>query len=334
MNNRTTEYGTRFFGAVLTMMLMTLALIATNPANSVAADTGTSPLTIMQTIGGDEGEVLLHNPTWVRFAKDSTIYVLNEGECQVLQFNEDWELLNSFGRCGEGPGEFASPTGMILYQGEVWVFEQARITTFGLDGEYGRTISSGNQFAAAEVIDGRIFVRMGAGDRTGAIIDRDGEIIEYFGKECPTDFFNGFKQCRNVQILPHPDGMCLLSNLVDGNVSIVDETGHSKQETFVIEKEDDSTMTEEDGAVTMSLSLGMGYACHDSQDRYWMCKFIGEDEPVLISVIDKYLEPVADFELPEYVFPWMMFETPKGQMLLVDTNGSTIYVCDVAEDWS
>jgi len=294
-----------------------------------------TPLTVVQTLGGDEGDILLHNPSWIRFAADGSAYVLNEGECQVLRFDADWELLDEFGRCGEGPGEFSSPTGMIIHHDDVWVFELARITVFGLDGEYKRTMTRGNQLAAAEVIDGRIFARLGAGDRTGVILDENGDIVEYIGDECPVDFFSSFKECRNVQILPHPDGMCLLSNLVDGRVAVVGDDGLPHRESYVIDKDDDSVMSKSDDgeSVTMQLSLGMGYGCRDAAGRYWFGHYEGEDDPMVVTVLDASLERmIPDFEMPEGVSSWMMFPTPAGRLLLVSTGESTIYVCDVVEE--
>ncbi len=335
MKNSTTRFNDRLHGSLILMfsLLVVFTLVGMTPEICSAAKKGACPLTIVRTLGADDDEILLHNPSWIRFADDGTIYLLNEGDCQVLQFNADWELLNSFGRCGEGPGEFSNCTGMILYHGKVWVFELARITVFDLAGEYVRTISSGNQYAAAEVIDDRILVRLGAGDRVGAVIDGNGEIIEYFGADCPVDFFESFKLCRNVQILPHPEGMCVFGNLVSSQISIVGADGYPQDETLLVETEDDSVMDESDDgeSVSMSLSLCMGYGCRDSQGRYWFGTFAGEDQPVTMSLLDSNLKHITpDFELPEAVYPWMMFETPAGQLLLVATMESTIYVCDVA----
>jgi len=85
-------------------------------------------------------------------------------------------------------------------------------------------------------------------------------------------------------------------------------------------------------SVSMSLSLGLGYGCCDAKGRYWVCKIMGEDSPMIMTVFDANLERiVADFALPEDVFPWMIFGSPAGQLLLVATQESTIYICEVAE---
>jgi len=293
------------------------------------------PLEIVRTIGGDDGEVFLHNPLSVTFAADGTIYLLNGGDCQVMQLDDQWTELNTFGACGEGPGEFSNPVGMVLYEDEVWVFELARITVYDLSGEYLRTMTPGLQYGAPVVIDGQLIARMGAGDRAAATLDRDGLATGYLGPECPTDFFEGFKKCRNMQILPHEDGACLMVNLVDGQALLVGENGDPVWDRYLTRKEDDSVMeTSDDGeSMSMSLSLAMAMGCRDNQGRYWMVTLPEDDDAQSrVSVLDGELKPVMDsFLLPEGIYSWQLACSPTGQMILVSTNESTLYVCDVVD---
>jgi hypothetical protein len=310
---------------------LTAGLLAWLPADTVAI-----PLTIVNTIGGDDGDVFLHEPSDIVPADDGTFYMLNAGDCQVLHMNHSWDTLNIFGKCGEGPGEFTNPTGMVIYKGQIWVFEQARMTVYEADGTYVRTVLPGTQYAAPIVLDGRIIARLGSGDRTAAYLDDEGVIAEYLGLDCPVDFFEGFKACRNIQILPHEDGQCLMLNLVDGNAHLIGEDGYPVWSRSLIKTEDDSKMsTSDDGeSVSMTLTLAMGMGCRDAKGRYWITN-LPEDETDLmeITIFEKDLETVVtSFFLPDGIFCWQMFQAPNGQMYLVSTSESTIYVCDVATD--
>jgi|GEM_PF-2661247 len=317
------------------LVLLGLTITLFVPDELQAETIVANPLTVVQTIGADDDDVLLYNPSWVRFADDGSIFVLNEGDCQVLQFSAEWELLNKFGRCGEGPGEFSNPTGMILYRNEVLVFELARITVYTLDGRYLRTVASRNQYAAAEVIDDRIHVRLGAGDRPGAWLDENYSVVEYFGFDCPDNFVSDFRQCRNVQILPHPEGVCLMANLLTSQVSVIGKDGYSRDNKFIIDAMDNTAVIKdnEGESVGASMSFCMGYGCCDARGRYWLPVYMSEDQPAAIAVLDKDLKTIMPiFNLPDDLFPWMIFESPSGHLLLVAMMESTIYVCDVAEE--
>ncbi len=293
------------------------------------------PLTIVQTVGGDEGEVFLHQPEWPCYAPDGSLYLLNSGECQVLHLDPDWEPIAVFGRCGGGPGEFENPTGMTLYRGQVWVFEQARITVFAADGTYVRTLVPGSQYGASVVIGDRLVTRLGAGQRTVAYLDDEGVVTEAFGPECPADFFEAFKLCRNVQILPHEGGRCLLVNLVDGRATLVGDDGLPAWDRELVRTEDDSQMsTSEDGeSVSLSLSYSLGMGMRDSHGRYWIVKMpVDEEAPMRVVVLDGDLEKVrAEFALPDGIYAWQLAETPDGRILLISTGESTIYVCELDE---
>jgi len=293
------------------------------------------PLTLVQTIGGDEGEVFLHNPSSLRYAPDGTHYLLNAGECQVIHFDADWDELNTFGRCGGGPGEFENAVGMVLEGDEVWVFEMAKIVVYGLDGEYRHILRHENTYSAPERIGDRLTVLLGTGDHPAAFLDDAGVAVEPFGPECPADFFEAFKTCRNMVILPHDDGLCLMANLVDGRATLIGEDGRPVWDRLLVEHEDDSVMEESDDGqekqVSLSLSLSLGRGCRDSHGRYWMAEVPAvDDAPMFIHVLDSDLEPlIAPFAMPDGIFTWEIVESPDGRLVFVSSGESTIYVWDV-----
>ena len=84
----------------------------------------------------------------------------------------------------------------------------------------------------------------------------------------------------------------------------------------------------------MSLSLALGMGCRDSQGRYWTSILPEDEDGVMeIRILEKDMKTeVTSFFLPDGIFAWQLFQAPNGQMYLVSTGESTIYVCDVAAD--
>ncbi len=69
--------------------------------------------------------------------KEGNIYALDWKLCKVVKFSESGEYLKEFGRKGQGPGEFESPTGIALSgPGRIAIRGMRGITWFSLDGEY------------------------------------------------------------------------------------------------------------------------------------------------------------------------------------------------------
>lgn len=73
----------------------------------------------------------------VEVDESGSVYVLDSGATTVRMFGSDGSHIRDIGRSGDGPGEFGSPTGMVLAPGSVlWIADRARngYTAFGLDG--------------------------------------------------------------------------------------------------------------------------------------------------------------------------------------------------------
>lgn len=312
--------------------LMTLSVFALFFAAFVPCQA--ADVEVVRTLGAEGDDLFLHNPMSVQSAGDRTWFLINAGECQVLHLDADWELLNTFGRCGEGPGEFENPRGMVLYRDEVWVFGMARITVFGQDGEYRRSLVPGLQYQSATLLDGRLAAVMGAGDRSAAFLTEEGTVAEAFGTSCPEDFFEGFKACRSQQILPHDEGRCLLLNPISGKVWLVDDQGEVAWEKSLVDQDEISNMSRSDDgeSITLFVSFLTGNAGRDPAGRYWFT-LSGEDEdaPMSIRVTDGQLKPlVQDIVLPEGVSGFEVFFTPDGLVGLVSTGESVVvHLCRI-----
>ncbi len=288
---------------------------------------------VVRTLGEEGDDLFLHNPMAVRAAQDGTWYLINAGECQVLHLDANWELLNSFGRCGEGPAEFENPRGMVLYQDEVWVFGMARITVFGLDGEFLRSLVPGLQYQSATLLNGRLAAVMGAGDLSAAYLTDEGTVEEPFGTTCSEDFFESFKACRNQQILPSDQGRCLLLNPISGKVWLIDEQGVEAWEKNIVTLEENSHMSKSDDGetVTMSVSFLTGNAGIGPKGNYWFTlPSEEEDGPMTIRVTDGQLNPQGkDIVLPDEINGFEVFFTPDGLLGLVSTGESVVHLCRV-----
>ena len=66
---------------------------------------------------------------------NSRVYVLDSQASEVTIWTTEGDLINRFGRAGDGPGEFQMPSKLTLIPQGFHVKDMRRITTFTLDGE-------------------------------------------------------------------------------------------------------------------------------------------------------------------------------------------------------
>ncbi len=88
----------------------------------------------------------------------SLIYVVDAGSCRVLVFDGAGRFLRAVGRKGQGPGEFASPTGLGLTEDGGFAVadrDNNRIQFFGPDGLFKRSIAVKETRVADLVVAGR-----------------------------------------------------------------------------------------------------------------------------------------------------------------------------------
>lgn len=311
------------------MLLLTAATVLAQPAT----------LEVLDTIDGGD-EAMLYRPSHLLFAPDGTCYVLNAGDCRVLQFDADWSLVRAFGHEGEGPGEFTNPTGMILRDGDLWIFEMMRATRFSLTGEYRRTVTSRLEMHAPQSTDQGILVRLGGGaDRMAALLDDDLDLIRKLGPACPHDgdFLAEYRACGFVETLPHPDYLALLLNPIDGRLWALDDAGDVAREVELVSQDGRSSMTEpdDDGRVTMQFTLVMGTGGVDARGLFWSMPMSEEEDPEglqLLVVRDRDFQPMAEYVLPEGVNGFGLVQAPDGRLLFLDGNASLIHVCAYPEE--
>lgn len=89
--------------------------------------------------GAEDDELYRPGSPWL--LDDGRLVVFNGGTCEVRLYDNTGELLSSFGRCGEGPGEFKGAR-LWLWRGDSLLtvdFELGRISIFDGNGVLGRT---------------------------------------------------------------------------------------------------------------------------------------------------------------------------------------------------
>ncbi|MFA8343553.1 MAG: 6-bladed beta-propeller [Rhodothermaceae bacterium] len=94
---------------------------------------------------GENFEYLLDDPADLAFDTKGNIYLLEENGRCVKIFDNNGRFIKKFGRQGKGPGEFSTPRGIDLDNGNnIYVSDigNGRITKFDSDGNYLSSIKA------------------------------------------------------------------------------------------------------------------------------------------------------------------------------------------------
>ncbi len=101
----------------------------------------TRPLVEREVLGAPDAadDEIFISPVTVIVGPDGTRYVLDSRDARIARFDRLGGYLGSFGRSGDGPGEFRAPTDMaLLPDGSLAVvdFELLRLSLFDLNGRF------------------------------------------------------------------------------------------------------------------------------------------------------------------------------------------------------
>ncbi|MFC1565224.1 6-bladed beta-propeller [candidate division KSB1 bacterium] len=98
----------------------------------------------VRTIGEIDGEneaLMLYYPSDIYIDSNGLIYIVDAGNYKVKVFNEDLNLIRSFGEQGEGPGEFRSPSEIMIKDNQsIYVRDIQKIEKFTINGDYIETV--------------------------------------------------------------------------------------------------------------------------------------------------------------------------------------------------
>ena len=97
-------------------------------------------------IGNDEDENFqFYRVSVVTLDSEENIYVLDSGNCRVQKFDRDGRYLLTYGRKGQGPGEFTNPSAFYVDGRKyLYVSEARKIEVFDESGRYKKSIALEN----------------------------------------------------------------------------------------------------------------------------------------------------------------------------------------------
>ncbi|MFO7769290.1 MAG: NHL repeat-containing protein [bacterium] len=204
------------------------------------------PLVQEEVLGGTAGpeEALLSSPVAVAVGTDGTRYVLDQADHRVLRFDGQGDYLGSFGREGEGPGEFLDPADLALLEDGTLVvtdYGNGRVGLFDAGGTFLRSFRAGAQAGqVAEAGNGLLYItsqprsmmmmaRLGTVedeepalveqyDLQGAVTDRLGTPVDSEGVLLP-------RWKNKIYIASAPDGALLLNWMLDDRIQVFSPGG-------------------------------------------------------------------------------------------------------------
>ncbi len=161
------------------------------------------PLVEREVLGADgsDFEALFSEPIGLITSSDGTRFVLDAKDMRVMRFDRDGSYLGSFGREGEGPGEFSQPTALAMLPGEIILVADGgnrRLSQYTTDGLFLdsvtlqralgqiRTDRTGTVYLHDQSRGMTVSINMGVADSEEAptlidILDEMGERIGGFG---------------------------------------------------------------------------------------------------------------------------------------------------------
>lgn len=163
-----------------------------------------------------ESQKLLQ-PAQVEMVGDERLIISDFGSFSLKKFDTQGTMLNEFGREGDGPGEFRSPTSLTVDGDDVYVFDNQNqnFVRFSTDGEFVSSITheyDNLMFGSHTVKNGYLYsTKGGANNALLARFDQDGNRLESFGEpigELSDDFGeimqSSISQAENEEI---PDAL-------------------------------------------------------------------------------------------------------------------------------
>ena len=258
------------------------------------------PLTEEEVLGGPGSpeDAIFSRPCAVEFGHDGSRYVLDQNEARIVRYGPDGRFMGSFGRKGEGPGEFDEPTDLEqLPDGTLVVTDWSgmRISFFSAEGDFIRSFRR-QKFSGQVAISRENRINIHEQPRTlGAmgmfvggmeeeeeveplidVVDSDGEEIGRMGQLVPFEG-NLLSAWMNHVYLDFVPGDSLIANFMGNDRIEIYEPGENlvrvvhRNVPFTPIEPVEETDYRDDGVIAMRFEfdiLSTGLAVHPD-GRYW-----------------------------------------------------------------
>lgn len=144
---------------------------------------------------GENGNVLLR-PRDIAVSKNGNIYILDTGDCKIKCFSYKGDFLFSFGREGQGPGEFSRYSSKLkCLNDSIYLIDnyQRRILCFSLEGKFKTSFKTLYSYSDILFFKGKYFLtnfELESGHRPIHITRDFKKVEKEFGEIIdPADFF-------------------------------------------------------------------------------------------------------------------------------------------------
>jgi DNA-binding beta-propeller fold protein YncE len=231
-----------FVGVILGLALTALIVPTGGPALFASATERAQELWSVTSFGDND---YFENPSDIEVDRDrSLLYIVDAGSCRVLVFDAQGRFLRAIGRKGQGPGEFAQPTGACLVSGgglAVADYGGNRIVIFDASGEFVRQAKVTETRVADLVQSGGLFytvpssgqsgfaITMGSDARSQPLVnvlDEEGKkVLEISVDDFPEThpFIRAIK--HRVSLALSPQGRLFLTYFAANLVHVFEKTG-------------------------------------------------------------------------------------------------------------
>jgi|Deesub1362B_J571_1020462.scaffolds.fasta_scaffold06052_2 hypothetical protein len=125
-------------------------------------------------------EFVLFKPKSLAITQDERIFVLDQGRNQVVVFNKKGKFLYTFGKKGQGPGEFVRPFDIgVSEDGQVFIsdYGNRRMVVFGLDGKFLRVFKVKDTFQLFAIDEQYIYTAFPSRNSRIHIYSFDGKLL-------------------------------------------------------------------------------------------------------------------------------------------------------------
>jgi hypothetical protein len=307
----------------ITQSILVVFAIATLAAPSAFASDPLEELTLVEFPVEDP---VFYYPVDLLCVGDSTRVVVNRGDGTIVIFDDRWDVLNRFGRLGEGPGEITSPTGLLTWGDTLWAITPQNLIGYNWRGDYllNRHIPWG-MTSLRRSGDRLIGTWTGGSKNQGAavILSLTGNVLDTFGPRCDasrTANIGGFAVCLGWNIFEQQGGGYVLVNQFQGDALVSVGVKGAEEERHL-------GIGEGKVLSTTSYQSVINDVCQDPAGGYWVLTY-KLDGKANVCRFDDGWHLVGKRGVDPDVGQGAIRVLPDGTLCLVEEQASRIHIFD------